>query len=70
MAKQINEEEKATIDKVQNALDVIGLIPGIGEFADGINGLISIGRGDMTGAALSFVSMVPGIGDVVGKGGK
>jgi len=63
-------EESSTIDKIQLGLDGIGLIPGIGEFADGLNGIISLGRGDLTGAGLSFISMVPGIGDAIGKGGK
>jgi hypothetical protein len=44
---------------VQVVLDIIGLIPGFGEIADGINGLISLGRGDYAGAALSFAAMIP-----------
>jgi hypothetical protein len=63
-------EEGSTMDNIQMGLDGIGLIPGIGEFADGLNGIISLGRGDVTGAGLSFISMVPGIGDAIGKGGK
>mgnify|MGYP001227812495 CR=1 FL=1 len=66
----INEKKMSGLDKAQLALDGVGLIPGIGELADGLNGIISIGRGDLTGAGLSFISMVPGIGDAIGKGGK
>lgn len=51
-------------------LDAIGLILGVGEFADGINGVISLGRGDYVSAGLSFASMIPIIGDAVGKGCK
>jgi hypothetical protein len=40
-------------------LDVAGLVPGVGELADGANGGISLARGDEVGAALSFASMVP-----------
>ena len=29
-------------------------VPGVGEIADGVNALISLGRGDVTGAALSL----------------
>ena len=49
---------------------VVGLVPGIGEIADGINGAISLARGDYIGAALSFTSMIPLVGDAIGKGGK
>lgn len=58
------------LDTTQAALDAVGVIPGLGEVADGLNGLISLGRGDYVGAGLSFVSMVPIFGDIVGKGGK
>ncbi|HYP08467.1 MAG TPA: hypothetical protein VER03_19690 [Bryobacteraceae bacterium] len=54
----------------QGALDVVGLIPGVGEIADAANGLLSLGRGDYTGAGLSFASMIPLVGDAFGKGGK
>ena len=43
---------------------------GFGELADGVNALISLGRGDVAGATLSAMSMVPVWGDAVGKGGK
>ncbi len=44
---------------VQGGLDVAGLIPGFGEVADGLNALISLGRGDYAGAALSAAAMIP-----------
>lgn len=47
------------LDGIQIGLDVVGLVPGFGEVADGINGVISLARGDTTGAALSFAAMVP-----------
>ncbi|MGS0688321.1 SpvB/TcaC N-terminal domain-containing protein [Nakamurella sp. GG22] len=49
----------AVVDHVQVGLDIIGLIPGLGEIADGLNGLISLARGDYAGAALSFAAMIP-----------
>ncbi|MGB0498932.1 MAG: RHS repeat-associated core domain-containing protein, partial [Rubricella sp.] len=47
------------LDWVQTGLDIVGLIPGLGEIADGINGLISLARGDYLGASLSFAAMIP-----------
>ncbi len=51
------------LDVVQFTLDVIGFIPGLGEIADFINGLISLARGDYFGALLSFLAMIPLAGD-------
>ena len=60
----------AVLDGVQAGLDVAGLVPGVGEIADGVNALISLGRGDVAGAALSAASMLPIVGDAIGTGGK
>ncbi len=49
-------------DATQSALDVVGLIPGIGEFADLANGVISLARGNYSDAAFSFAAMIPGLG--------
>ena len=51
------------LDGVQAGLDVVGFVPRVGEIADGINALISLGRGDYVGATLSAISMVPVVGD-------
>lgn len=53
-----------------NALDAIGVIPGVGEVADAINGTIYLAEGDYLNAGLSFVSCIPVAGDAAGKGGK
>ena len=68
----INEEEldEKLIDWIQGGLDVVGLIPGVGEAADGVNALISVARGNPLEALFSLVSMVPMAGDAVGKSGK
>ena len=57
------------LDKLQLALDLAGLIPGLGEIADFANGLISVGRGNYGDAALSFAAMVPfaGVAATAGK---
>ena len=48
-----------SLDTIQLGLDVVGLIPLVGEIADGVNGLISLFRGDAVGAGLSFAAMIP-----------
>jgi hypothetical protein len=40
---------KSALDKVQVALDIFGLVPGVGEVADFANGVISLARGDYGG---------------------
>ena len=47
------------LDGVQLGLDVVGLIPVVGEVADIGNGIISAFRGDFVGAGLSFASAIP-----------
>jgi hypothetical protein len=51
---------------------VAGLVPGLGEPADALNGVIWMMRGDCTAAALSFAAMVPvaGWAATAGKAGK
>ncbi|SDG65970.1 hypothetical protein [Epilithonimonas hungarica] len=49
-------------DDLQGMLDGFGTIPFFGEVADGMNGLISLGRGNRGQAALSFGAMVPFLG--------
>jgi len=68
------------MDKAQNAwdkygewvhggFDTLGLIPGLGEIADGINGLIYLGEGRYVEASVSALAMIPILGDL-GKAGK
>ncbi|MCL6559915.1 MAG: hypothetical protein K6U74_14205, partial [Firmicutes bacterium] len=47
------------LDGVQLALDVVGLIPGVGEIADLANAGVSALRGDWAGAALSLAACIP-----------
>lgn len=47
------------LDGIQTGLDVVGLIPGFGEIADGVNALIYTGRGDYVNAGLSTAAMIP-----------
>lgn len=49
-------------DATQTALDIVGMIPAVGEIADCINGVISLARGNYADAALSFAAMIPFFG--------
>jgi hypothetical protein len=51
-------------------LDIAGLIPGVGEAADLANAAWYAAEGDYLNAGLSLVSVIPVVGDVIGKGGK
>lgn len=63
-------KKKADLDSLHNALDVIGLIPGIGEIADLTNAVLYATKGDWLLATISVISMIPEIGDALGKGTK
>jgi hypothetical protein len=52
------------------ALDIAGLIPGVGEFADAANAALYAKEGKWLFAALSLISVIPELGDAIGKGGK
>ena len=70
--QEIEEDtlEEGAMDWLQGGLDIAGLVPGIGEAADGLNAIVSLGRGNPLEAILSGISMIPAAGDAVGKGGK
>ena len=55
------------LDLTQIALDVVGLADPT-PVSDGLNGVISLFRGDFLGAGISAVSMVPYIGDAAKLG--
>ncbi|WP_449432744.1 hypothetical protein [Pseudomonas putida] len=57
------------LDGLQFGLDIVGLIPVVGEIADVANAGISLARGDYAGAALSLLSAVPFAG-YLGTAGK
>ncbi|WP_258096789.1 toxin TcdB middle/N-terminal domain-containing protein [Salinibacter sp. 10B] len=47
------------LDDLQTFLDVVGLVPGLGEPADALNALVSLSRGNYGDAALSGAAMIP-----------
>lgn len=57
---------QSVLDGVQAALDVLGMVPGVGAIPDLMNAAISVMRGDWVGAGLSIVAAVPVVGDAVG----
>jgi hypothetical protein len=57
-------------DGAHLALDLAGLIPGYGEIFDLANAVAYISEGRYFFAALSIISCIPTLGDIVGKGGK
>ena len=57
------------LDVVQTGLDIVGVIPGAGEIADGLNAVIYLARGDYANAALSTAAMIP-IAGWTATGGK
>jgi len=52
------------------ALDLAGLIPGVGEYADAANAALYAKEGKWLLAGLSLISTIPVVGDAIGKGGK
>jgi len=57
------------LDGIQLGLDVAGLIPAVGEIADGVNAVIYLGRGDKANAAASAAACIPVAGNFA-TGGK
>lgn len=63
--QQIEEglDVDSILDGIQTALDIAGLLPGVGAIPDLTNAAISAFRGDWVGAGISLVAAIPGIGD-------
>lgn len=62
-------DTKKVLDGFQTGLDLAGMIPGVGEIADGANAAIYLSRGDKLNAGLSAAACIPIIGSF-GTGGK
>ncbi len=61
------DPDKLSLDLVQLTLDLVGVVEPT-PFADGANALLSLARGDFTGAALSGAGMLPYLGDAAKAG--
>jgi A nuclease of the HNH/ENDO VII superfamily with conserved WHH len=57
------------LDEMQAALDLAGVVDPT-PVSDAASALISVARGDWFGAGMSLVSMIPYVGDAVGKTAK
>jgi hypothetical protein len=57
-------------DVGHTGLDVLGFVPGLGEAADVANAAWYVSEAKYLDAGLSLVSVIPVVGDVIGKGGK
>lgn len=72
LERETDTKKKVTwtqiLDGTQLVLSVVGFIPVLGEIADIVNALISLGRGDVAGALLDIASAIPGAGNVVAAG--
>ena len=64
--KNIKDEKWTASDTGHLALDVLGMIPGVGEIADGINASWYAKEGKYGDAALSGAAMLPGAGWAAG----
>ena len=56
------------LDNIQLGLDILGLVPVLGEFADGINVAVYLARGDYGNALLSAGAMIPFAGALATAG--
>ncbi|MPM93213.1 hypothetical protein SDC9_140349 [bioreactor metagenome] len=65
VASQAYKYKEQILDGVQLVLDIAGIVPVIGDVLDGVNGVISLARGNVADAALSFGAMIPLAGGAV-----
>lgn len=59
------EWDQITIDEFQSALSVVGMVPGIGDAVDVVNGIMYAARGKWSEAAWSLAAVVPVVGSAV-----
>jgi len=74
VSQQVTQEERGeleqALDMASGVLDLLGLVPVVGEAADAANVALNLTRGRPLEAALSAISLIPIIGDAVGKTAK
>lgn len=68
--QELAPEQKQKMSLFNILLELAGLIPGYGEVFDAINALDYLRKGMYLFSALSLISVIPVIGDAIGKGGK
>lgn len=60
---------EAILDNLQTVLDLLGMVPLVGEVFDAINAIIYLLRGDYANAILSILALIPVLG-IAATGGK
>lgn len=63
-ANGIGGASKGALPGIQAGLTIAGLIPGVGEFANAANAIISLTQGDYVGAGASAFAMIPVVGAI------
>lgn len=58
----IKDRTKTLKSVGHGGLDAVGMVPGLGEIADGINGIWYLAEGDNMSATASFAAMIPFVG--------
>ena len=61
------QSKDSLIDNFQFALDMLGMLPGIGEVTDILSGALYGARKMWKDMLLSFISLMPGVGQIIGK---
>lgn len=70
MSEEHSKSSSALGDVGHTLLDVAGALPGYGEVADMANAAWYANEGDYLSAGFSLISLIPIVGDLIGKGGK
>lgn len=60
-----NNTSEAVLDTMQNVIDIIGFVPGIGDIADGVNTGIYLLRKRWVDAVFSGIALIPALGSVI-----
>lgn len=63
-----NADEQGVVGYLQLGLDIVGFVPVVGDVADLANGIIYTARGDYANAAISYIAIVPYVGDAAKVG--
>jgi len=64
----MKDPNSTTSKLVHTALDVGGMVPGVGTATEGANAALYMAQGDHANAALAGASAIPGAGDIVDAG--
>ena len=63
--EETNITPDAVLDTMQNVIDIVGFVPGIGDIADGVNTGIYLLRKRWVDAVFSGIALIPALGSVI-----